>query len=422
MDIGPSNPVTLVVKAPNQRIADQTIECMLGWTVKKLKEHLSSVYPSKPEEKEQKLIYSGRLLQDHLMLKDILRQYGEDTQHTVHLVCSPTSEGSSGYTDSQPRNSMVNKPVPPASSSAQSGGLRHRRPEPTPVSTQPPTHVPHSYAQQAALWNQYIEQMGYQIPSQMNHQMVPPAVNHMAYNPQQYMWMQQMYAQYMANYMQYYQTATASSTPPTTPPANAQPLPQVPNPAANLRNAQQPANQNIRMNAQGGPVDDDDEDEFGQRDWLDWVYTFSRFGVLLSIVYFYSTMSRFIVVFLFFFVVYLYEKGWFRFRRRQEPEVVAQQAEQQQQQPAAPAQPDGNQPVGAEVPPNQTGEGDLAGNNAQSENEIQETPEDSEVMGDNSGEAQAEEARPGALTLLWCFVVTFFTSLIPQPPPAVNLN
>lgn len=103
-----------------------------------------------------------------------------------------------------------------------------------------------------------------------------------------------------------YQTATASSTPPSTPPANTQPLPQVPNPAANLRNAQQPANQNIRMNAQGGPVDDDDEDEFGQRDWLDWVYTFSRFGVLLSIVYFYSTMSRFIVVFLFFFVVYLW--------------------------------------------------------------------------------------------------------------------
>jgi len=41
-------PVTLVVKAPNQKIADQTIECALDWTVKKLKQHLSSVYPSKP--------------------------------------------------------------------------------------------------------------------------------------------------------------------------------------------------------------------------------------------------------------------------------------------------------------------------------------------------------------------------------------
>jgi len=41
-------PVTLVVRAPNQKIGDQRIECGLDWTVKKLKQHLSSVYPSKP--------------------------------------------------------------------------------------------------------------------------------------------------------------------------------------------------------------------------------------------------------------------------------------------------------------------------------------------------------------------------------------
>ena len=41
-------PVTLVVKAPNQKIQDLTIECGLEWTIRKLKEHLSTVYPSKP--------------------------------------------------------------------------------------------------------------------------------------------------------------------------------------------------------------------------------------------------------------------------------------------------------------------------------------------------------------------------------------
>ena len=41
-------PITLVVKAPNQKVGDQTIECFLDWTVKRLKTHLSSVYPSKP--------------------------------------------------------------------------------------------------------------------------------------------------------------------------------------------------------------------------------------------------------------------------------------------------------------------------------------------------------------------------------------
>ena len=44
-------PVTLVVKAPNQKVGDQTIECGLGWTIKKLKEHISKVYPSKPVSK-----------------------------------------------------------------------------------------------------------------------------------------------------------------------------------------------------------------------------------------------------------------------------------------------------------------------------------------------------------------------------------
>lgn len=41
-------PVTIVVKAPNQQIEDQTIHCELNWTIKRLKGYLSEVYPSKP--------------------------------------------------------------------------------------------------------------------------------------------------------------------------------------------------------------------------------------------------------------------------------------------------------------------------------------------------------------------------------------
>lgn len=42
------HPVTLIIKAPNQKYTDQTISCFLEWTVGKLKCHLSKVYPSKP--------------------------------------------------------------------------------------------------------------------------------------------------------------------------------------------------------------------------------------------------------------------------------------------------------------------------------------------------------------------------------------
>lgn len=43
-----NNPVTIIVKAPNQQFEDQTIHCELSWTIERLKGLLSEVYPSKP--------------------------------------------------------------------------------------------------------------------------------------------------------------------------------------------------------------------------------------------------------------------------------------------------------------------------------------------------------------------------------------
>ena len=40
--------VKLTVKTPNQGIEDIQINCELDWTVRKLKEYLQDVYPSKP--------------------------------------------------------------------------------------------------------------------------------------------------------------------------------------------------------------------------------------------------------------------------------------------------------------------------------------------------------------------------------------
>lgn len=50
----------------------------------------TSSYAQKSDE--QKLIYSGKLLRDSAVLKDVLRQYdGQDT-HTVHLVFTPKNQ------------------------------------------------------------------------------------------------------------------------------------------------------------------------------------------------------------------------------------------------------------------------------------------------------------------------------------------
>ncbi|XP_073534336.1 homocysteine-responsive endoplasmic reticulum-resident ubiquitin-like domain member 2 protein isoform X6 [Phyllobates terribilis] len=101
------NPVTLVIKAPNQKYDDQTINCFLEWTVEKLKSHLSKVYPSKPLTKDQRLVYSGKLLLDHLRLKDVLRK--QDEYHMVHLVCASRTPPNSPKPSTSRANTRAEK-------------------------------------------------------------------------------------------------------------------------------------------------------------------------------------------------------------------------------------------------------------------------------------------------------------------------
>ncbi|KAK9701161.1 Ubiquitin family [Popillia japonica] len=225
-------PVTLIVKAPNQQIEDQTVKCELSWTINKLKQHLSEVYPSNPVKvypsnppsHEQKLIYSGQLLSDSVVLKDVLRQYdGQDT-HTVHLVCSPNSK------------------VSPTSKK--------------PTRTEMPTHTPEVTPTNSA-----------------TEQRVPPNMqwyNHQNGDQQaiQFMMMQQAYFQYL-HYMNLYYNAANQTTSQSLPP-NPNQLPlaqqQIENQQADPNGAavQQPA---VQQQQQQDPERDQN------RDWLDIFYT-----------------------------------------------------------------------------------------------------------------------------------------------------
>lgn len=83
---------------------------------------------------EQKLIYSGQLLNDTHILKDVLRQYeGQDT-HTVHLVYTPknrpiassttktSNQNTKDSSEERQRQSLQSRSVP--ESSFLSDGLR----------------------------------------------------------------------------------------------------------------------------------------------------------------------------------------------------------------------------------------------------------------------------------------------------------
>ncbi|XP_028728402.1 homocysteine-responsive endoplasmic reticulum-resident ubiquitin-like domain member 2 protein isoform X1 [Peromyscus leucopus] len=394
-------PVTLVIKAPNQKYSDQTISCFLNWTVGKLKTHLSNVYPSKPLTKDQRLVYSGRLLPDHLQLKDILRK--QDEYHMVHLVCTSRSPPSSpksstnreshealaSSTNSNSDHSDSTTPSPSQESSSlvagSSEGLRQR------ILPQAQTDPAQSH------------QFPYVIQGNVDHQFpgqaVPPGIPvYPALSPLQMLWWQQMYAhQY---YMQYQAAVTAQATssaspaqPTASPPLNLAHVPgEEPPPAPNLvAQDNGPMNENVQMNAQGGPVLN--EEDFN-RDWLDWVYTFSRAAVLLSIVYFYSSFSRFIMVMGAMLLVYLHQAGWFPFRQE-----------------------GGQQQVPNNVDVNNEGQN---ANNLELE-EMERLMDDG--LEDESGEDAGEDAsavhRPGLMASAWSFITTFFTSLIPEGPPQV---
>lgn len=398
-------PIRLVVKAPNQQIDDQVIECAITWTVKKLKTYLSEVYPSKPKAEDQKLIYSGQLLPDNLMLKDILRQYDTEVVHTVHLVCMPPKDNanSSSIPVASPLTPSGSPRIDSSSSSINSNnnndGLRHRSTMGTNNTTRPEQRsqqVPPVVESRSNMW-----------PN--SHDLTPEQLN------QQMAWMR-MYGQYMNYYiMQQYQGLYGVNLPGVQPqapisPPEVQPIADQGNPnPENIRDRQ--LNEIRRMNAQGGPVDDDDE-LAGNRDWLDWVYVFSRLSVLFAIVYFYSSFNRFVMVVLFAVLLYIYQTGVFWRRDRlhrannnnqerndrhvaENPQIVNQDAQDEPQVPEEP----------------------------EMEQMQRETRELEETMDrDTEPNNRVTQQTVSFLHIAWTFVATFFSSLLPQQQDAVNLN
>uniref|UniRef100_A0A3Q2PPB2 Homocysteine-responsive endoplasmic reticulum-resident ubiquitin-like domain member 2 protein n=1 Tax=Fundulus heteroclitus TaxID=8078 RepID=A0A3Q2PPB2_FUNHE len=134
-------------------------------------------------------------------------------------------------------------------------------------------------------------------------------------------------------------------------------------------------NPEVQMNAQGGEILNEEE---LNRDWLDWVYTFSRAAILLSIVYFYSSFSRFVMVMMAMLVLYLHQAGWFPFNLENELQLPGDRANQEEAEP------------------------DLQNQ------DLQEGAEDP-----NSA------PNAGFLSSTWSFIITFFMSLIPEGPQNV---
>jgi len=271
---------------------------------------------------------------------------------------------------------------------------------------------------------------------------------------EQTMWMQHMYAQYMAHYMQYVQSAAMGSGYPQAAVGFMQPQPP-PHPAPNLGPGVNPAAANLPapVNNEEPPVIqnqpppvaapgaaaaapagapqpqvinagaggamaglEEDDDENQQRDALDWLYIASRVLVLFSIVYFYSSLTRFLVVAVCGFFAYLWNMG--AFRRDRDNNIHAQQ------DGAGRGQDDHGE---RERETNE--EGEAADQNAEEpasgvdgEAVVAEAEDGVAVDQDAAVAGQPGEAAAGGTDLVasaFTFVTTFFSSLLPDQPQVV---
>lgn len=87
----------LIIKSPNHTITDFPLTCPPTWTIADLKAHLASNYPGSPPISSQRLIYSGKLLTDSQTLATALQHApctGTEAGSTfaMHLVISPNRD------------------------------------------------------------------------------------------------------------------------------------------------------------------------------------------------------------------------------------------------------------------------------------------------------------------------------------------
>ncbi len=125
--------VKLTVRTPSVCGKDLELEVSLEWSVGRLKEEIQRLFESHPRPEDQRLVYAGKLLDNHSTLDRVLRlgdSADDDVRsHTVHLVCR---QQQSSFTETKKATTTQAQKI-------ESSELRQRtRPLQTPAESYPP--------------------------------------------------------------------------------------------------------------------------------------------------------------------------------------------------------------------------------------------------------------------------------------------
>jgi len=353
-----SDLVKLKIKSPSSVIKDMELEVLVTTSVYQLKEIVRERFPGNPTPSAQKLLYAGKLLKDVDIVQNFLRFDDDCSVYTLHLACTiPPSI-----------NNNRGEQVDSLSGSGGAAGFAAG-----PADTL-------GWQWQQAMMGMY----GQNMMGEYNMVNLGPT------EIQQLALVQQMYTQYLAEYMRYAGGGGVVSDtlgPPQVEVGTGQ---------------QQQQGDREQLNNAGAPppLEDEADVEIGGRngDLLDWLYMMSRLVVLASIVYFYSSFTRFLMVAMVVGFLYLYQAGYFGQRDRVDMirgEVDRIRVREVQEV---------NTPAAGEVPEEAN---DDSGDDATLEHDPQNLQ-----IGPNETDELPAPLNP--LVLARNFVTMFFTSLIPD--------
>ena len=313
------------------------------------------------------MIYSGHLLTDQQILRSAFEPLNGENIH-VHLVCAQKQSDWKKHEACAKSNTTQ---APGTASTNVTGGGNQSSSRPVAGSAVPDVNQGMPFANHPLLIPGMFPMFG----------TVPGVVAPVMWTPEQMAQMQQMYTQFLAQYN-------------LQPNSTLAPMPIV---SPQIFNANIPANEPLDA-PQVAPVaaavppaapirlEEPEEEDAENGDWLDVFYWFSRAVVLFSVVYFYSSFTRFVLVVGIAILMYLHQIGFiFPRNNRQAPIRRPDQAARVQQEA---------------VPDN---EADLLNNPPVSP-------------------ATSDPERCSGLRLFWVIVSSLFTSLIPETQAPANFN
>lgn len=372
-------------------------------------------------------------MNDTVVLKDVLRDYEGQEAHTVHLVFTPKfNRNPSKFDNQSSRQSSANNSNQTSTSNItdtmSTSELRQRHTASTTTVPSPSANTDQS---------EQLNSNAPNIPSNYFNAFYgsgnPADAN--SFLAQQYAmqaWMQQAYTNYMNQYMSLLQSQQGNMFPqqPNQQPQNfafippQMPFASPPNLATSTAAASPVTNEAAPNNevpqAAPAPVAEEPQrrfpniiqDEQENRDWLDILYSMSRLMILLCLVYFYSSPIRCLVVIMVGVTLYLYHVYKQNEIRLNNNNIATREnlnnLLRAVQAANAAARENGENAENAES--NETPEGASVNN----QEPAAESP--AEPLIDQAEPTVPQEPQVPLLTVVRTFVLSFFSSIIPDAP------